>query len=403
MRPKRAPCLVAILLLATGCVKRSIVVESNPPGAQVWINEHPAGVTPLTQSFIIHGRYKFRLRKMGFRELVTREMVRAPVYEWIPLDFVFEILFPFHLEDKHVFRYHLTAEPPSERLQVEGPADLKVALEDLQASDPEKRRAACFALARVRDPSTTAAVMIATRDPMPTVRIVALEALRAILGVEALPRLTEVLRQDPNPEVRWQAAAQLEAVKNPQAVPALTQALKDRSPLVRTGAAEALKGIPDPRATQPLIRALRDKDTAVRRAAAEGLGLIGDRVAVRPLIRALFHHDFQTRRRAAKSLSQLKDPTAAPWLVRSLDDWDPELRRIATEAVIQLGNHEVVPRLVRYLHSWKPATREQAAITLGRLKDPRAIKPLHRIAVREPNERTHSAMVAALLSIEGVK
>ena len=384
-----------------GCVKRSIVIESDPPGARVWINEHPSGITPVTQTFITHGRYKFRLQKTGFRELERREMVRAPIYEWIPLDFIFEILLPVHLEDKHLFRYDLTPEPPSERLEVQKPADVKILLEDLQDSNPTKRRSACLALARMRDPATAAAVMSATHDPMPTVRMAALEALRALLGADAVSRLVEVLHQDSSPEVRWQAAVELEALKDHQGVPALIDALEDRSHLVRTGAAEGLKGIPDPRAVQPLIRALRDKDTSVRRASAEGLGLIGDRAAVRSLTKVLFHHDFQTRRRAAKSLSQLKDPWAAPALVNSLDDWDPELRRIATEAIVQMRNPTVVPKLIRYLHSWKPATREQAAITLGGLKDSRAIQPLRRASIREPNERTRLAMARALTSIEG--
>lgn len=384
------------LLALTGCVKRAIVIESDPPGARVWINEHPAGVTPITQEFITHGRYKFRLEKTGFRELTARERVWAPLYEWIPLDFIFENLLPVHLDDRHVFHYVLTAEPPSERLKEEKPGDLQQLLAELENPDPARRRAACVELASRREPASIPAVESATRDPVPAVRSVALAALRALRGKEALPRLFEVLEQDSNAEVRWRAAIELEAVGAHQAVPALIQALKDRSPLVRSGAAEALKGIPDPRAVEPLIRTLHDKDTAARRAAAEGLGLIGDRSAVRPLMRALFIHDFQTRRRAAKSLQQLKDPASGPALVQALNDWDPQIRNTATSALIEFGSPKVVPTLIRYLHSWKPTIREHAAIALGGLKDSRAVQPLRRVALREPNERTRTAMEQAL-------
>ena len=76
-------------LLVTGCVKRTILIESDPPGATVWINEHQQeAVTPLAHEFITHGRYKFRLEKKGFKELTAREMVWAPIYQWIPLDFI---------------------------------------------------------------------------------------------------------------------------------------------------------------------------------------------------------------------------------------------------------------------------------------------------------------------------
>lgn len=398
------PAVFVLLVLLTGCVKRTILIESDPPGAVVWINEHRVGTAPVAYEFITHGRYKFRLEKTGFREVVVREMVRAPVYEWIPLDFIFEILLPVHLEDRHAFRYTLEPLPPEERAKTDEPADLKGILADLDNANPVRRRAACVALARLRDPSSAAAAESATHDPDPTVRTAALAAFRAIRGREALPRLLEVLRQDVQPEVRWQAAAELEIVASKEAVPGLIAALNDKSPLVRAGAAEALKGIPDPRSVQPLIRTLRDTDTAARRAAAEALGLIGDRAAVRPLMGALRAHDFQTRRRAIKSLRQLQDPSCGPALIRSLNDWDPQIRSVAVESLIAFGRKEqVVPPLIQYLRSWQSVIREDAARALGGLKDPRAIQPLRRAIVREPNERTRAAMDTALHQLEAVK
>ena len=392
------PVAAAAILLG-GCVKRTIVIESNPPGAKVWINQRLAGVTPLSAEFITHGRYHFRLEKTGFRALEAREMVRAPVYQWIPLDFFFEYLIPFHLEDRHAFGYALAPQAPEEHLKVEGPDAVQGILADLNSPDAEKRRLASVALARRRDPEAASVLLPATHDPVPTVRASALSAWRAVRGGESLERLTEALRYDPNPEVRWAAAAELEALDDPQAVPALIEALRDRDPLPRAGAAEALKSFADGRSRDPLIRALRDEDTSVRRAAAEGLGKIGDRAAVRPLTRALFHQDFQTRRRAAKSLSQLKDPAAAPALVKTFTNWDPELRRTATEAVIQFGGAQVVPLLIRYLRSWQPWTREHAAQALGGLKDPRAIEPLTRAFRRESDPPASRAMLAALKSL----
>ena len=388
------------LTLAPGCVKRTILIESDPPGAKVWVNEHlMERVTPLEYEFITHGGYKFRLRKAGFREVVAREKVQAPIYQWIPLDLVFEHLVPAKLEDKHVFRYTLSPLPPSEQLQEETPEGRQSRLGDLADPDPERRRAAVFSLARERDPAQGDAALKATGDADPRVRAAGLEALRAIRGPEALERLTEVLRKDPEPEVRWSAAIQLEALHSEGALPALREALQDRDPLVRAGAAEALKGIPDAESVDPLIRALRDKDTATRRAAAEGLGRIGDRAAVRPLMKVLFHHDFQTRRRAAESLHQLKDPAASLVLVRSLHDWDPVLRDTASQAIVEFGDERVVPVLVRYLRSGKPAVRLHAAEILGRMKDPRAVEPLTRAFRREPNDVTSHVMLEALKSL----
>lgn len=394
--PTMVSLITFFLLCSTGCVKRAIVVESDPPGASVWINERSVGKTPVEYEFITHGRYKFRLEKSGFQPLTARERVKAPPYQWIPIDFFAEHLLPARLDDRHVFRYHLNPISTEERLAAPTPADREKALADLTSPVAEKRRAACVALAEIRNPADVSAVLAATSDADPVVRAEALGSLRAIQGPPSLEKLTEALRSDADPNVRWRAAIELEALKDKKAVPALIQALKDRSALVRGGAAEALKGIPDPQALSPLMHSLRDSDTSVRRAATEGLGKIGDRQAVRPLTKVLFHHDVQTRRRAAESLAKLKDPSSATALVRTFTDWDPKVRRTATETLIAIGNTEVVPLLIRRLRGLKPWTREHAAQALGGLKDPRAIEPLKVALQREPYKTTRIAMEQAL-------
>ena len=390
-----------LVLAASGCVKRTILVESDPPGAKVWINENQMDeVTPLTYEFITHGNYTFRLRKTGFQEVIARERVQAPIYQWIPLDFFFEFLLPVKLEDHHAFNYALTPEPIEERLMLETPTDRKALITQLSDSDPQLRERACLELAKARDPSAGPEILRVTDDENSKVRRAALIALRSIEGKKGMNRLLKALSDDPSPQVRWQAATELEALGDLEAVPELIKALRDRAPLVRGAAAEALKGMPDERATQPLIRALRDKDTTVRRAATEGLGKIQDPISVKPLTRMLFHKDFQTRRRAVKSLQAINDPTAAPALVRTFKDWDPIIRNNATQTLIQMGNTEVTPKLIRYLRSWKPVVRQHAAQTLGGLKDLQAVEPLERALDREPNPTTRAAMVRALRELQ---
>lgn len=400
MRSKCQTFLVtAFFLLLAGCVNRTIVVESDPPGARIWINEHPVGVTPAKYEFITHGRYRIRLEKKGYQELIAREMVRAPIYQWIPLDLVFEQLLPVHLEDKHLFRYVLTPQAPAEHLSIERPVDFSATLVDLESSNSNKRRSACVELARLRDPSTAGAVLEATHDPSPEVRAVALSAWRSIKGPKGMKELIQALHQDPERIVRWQAATELEALGSHDAVPDLIAALRDRDPLVRTGAAEGLKGIPDAKALQPLIRALGDKDSSVRRAATEGLGLIGDRAAVRPLIWALYRHDFQTRRKAAEALAKLKDPSSEFALVHTFTDWDPHVRTVATNALVQFGDERIVPLLIRRLRGFRPWTRQHAATVLGALKDQRAVEPLARAFRVEPDPPASAAMLEALKAL----
>ncbi len=391
--------LAAALLLATasaGCVKRSLIVETDPPGAQLWINGRPMGKTPVNYSFVTHGRYKLYLEKAGFKPLTTREMVKAPVYQWIPLDFIFEWLLPFRLEDKHLFQYALTAQPVDQNMELETGPDHQQMLDGLKDPDPLKRRASCVALAARRDPADAAAVKELTGDPDPKVRAAAFSALRSIKGTQATETLLQALRSDPDKEVRWRAASELEALKNPKAVPGLLDALKDPSPLVRVGAAEALKALPDRSAVIPLVVALKEKDAGIRRAAAEALGKIGDKSAVPALTKSLFHHDVQTRRNAARSLALLKDPASGPALARTFTDWDPSVRKVAVDALIDFGDSRVVPLLISRLRGWKPWTREHAAQALGGLKDPRAVKPLQRSLKRESDPPAKEAMKQAL-------
>lgn len=406
MNKKIVTALILSGILAaalTGCVKRVILIDSKPPGAGVWINEHYVGKTPVSHEFITHGRYKFRLEKSGFRELTAREMVKAPIYQWIPFDFFFENLIPAKFEDKHSFQYSLVPQPPSELLEPDTGRDPDPWVAQLSDARPAVRREAAIALARLRVPSSVPALEKATRDEDASVRIAATAAYRAVAGPKSATRLIQILSSDPDAEARWQAAAQLEALKAKSAVPALIAALNDRSGLVRAGAVEALTAIGDPAAVEPLINALADKDTSVRRSSTTGLGKLGDRRAVPGLKTVLFRHDFETRRRAVKSLAQLKDPSCTIALVRTFSDYDPEVRQTATDALIEFGDRsKAVPFLIRTLRSWQPVTREHAAVVLGAMKDPRALEPLRRQVVRESNERTRAAMAEAIRQIDTV-
>src|SRR5437016_1011964 len=56
-------------LAPAGCVTRRFVITSNPPGAVVFRDGQPIGLTPVEQPFIYYGRYRFRLVKDGFEPL----------------------------------------------------------------------------------------------------------------------------------------------------------------------------------------------------------------------------------------------------------------------------------------------------------------------------------------------
>lgn len=115
--------------LAAGCVERRYVITSDPPGALVLRNGVPIGATPVDDHFVYYGTYHFTLVKDGYATAQVDQCVSTPWYEYFPLDFVSEALYPGHIED--VRRFHYTLQPveavnpnalreQAERLRAEG-------------------------------------------------------------------------------------------------------------------------------------------------------------------------------------------------------------------------------------------------------------------------------------------
>ncbi len=106
---KRAGWLVGVVLgvAATGCVERRFVIESVPPGAQVFRNGQPIGFTPVDDAFVYYGKYQFTLVKDGCETLHVVQDVPAPWYQIPPIDFISENLVPFKIRDRRPFVYQL--------------------------------------------------------------------------------------------------------------------------------------------------------------------------------------------------------------------------------------------------------------------------------------------------------
>jgi hypothetical protein len=107
---RRRACLLGVALaagLAGGCVERKFVVETDPPNVLVLVNNQPLGYSPADGSFVYYGKYRFTLMAPGLETLHVEENITPPWYEWWPLDFFFETLWPFELEDKHTFHYRM--------------------------------------------------------------------------------------------------------------------------------------------------------------------------------------------------------------------------------------------------------------------------------------------------------
>ncbi len=249
--------------------------------------------------------------------------------------------------------------------------------------------------------------------------------------------------------VRTAAAAKLGRLGDPRALGPLLRTLQDRNPDVRLAAAKALAGIGRP-AVGPLVQALHQQEARVREVAAWALGRIRDARVVQPLIRALSDEDVRVREAAAHALAwlfssvtsalgdrddQIRTSTMAvigklgnPRVLRflskaardpdedvrqaalgahhrfyvllfsALEAPDAQVRRSAAEALGRLGDPRAVRPLGKALGDEEPDVRRTAAEALGKLADPRAVEPLVAL-LRDGAPDVASAAARALLKI----
>jgi hypothetical protein len=122
------------LLALTGCVERRISIETDPPGAIVWVNDREAGRTPVSVSFTHEGTYDLRIEKEGYEPLVTPATTDGPIWDTVPLDFFAEIL-PVRARNETRWMFTLAPRDDSEEALVSRAAALRAKLDDAASSE----------------------------------------------------------------------------------------------------------------------------------------------------------------------------------------------------------------------------------------------------------------------------
>jgi hypothetical protein len=111
--------LAAVLAAGPGCIKRSIGVRSDPPGAFVYLDGLEVGKTPVDGiRFDFYGTRELALYKDGY--LVERRVVKisTPWYATFPLDVATDLLNPWDIADRRDYYFALKRTEPAERSAV---------------------------------------------------------------------------------------------------------------------------------------------------------------------------------------------------------------------------------------------------------------------------------------------
>ena len=103
-RSRTTASLVGWILLigVTGCIERTVTIETEPQGATVFLNDEEVGRSPVRVPFTWYGDYDIVIRKQGYETIQTNDQIRTPWYELPGIDLFTECFIPFTVHDNRV-------------------------------------------------------------------------------------------------------------------------------------------------------------------------------------------------------------------------------------------------------------------------------------------------------------
>lgn len=88
----RLPLLLLAASLLAGCsTQRTLVVNSVPSGARVWVNGEDKGLTPIAVPFVHYGTFDIRLEKKGYEAYASEVRVPTQIDGYPIIDLPFEL------------------------------------------------------------------------------------------------------------------------------------------------------------------------------------------------------------------------------------------------------------------------------------------------------------------------
>lgn len=111
-------CMLVCLASSLGCIRKRMTIRTNPPGAMVYIDKQPIGLTPVSTTFTYYGTRSFEIVRDGYRTEKFLRKINPPWYAIPPLDFASETLWPFEQRDERIIDVQMSPEPvvPKEAL-----------------------------------------------------------------------------------------------------------------------------------------------------------------------------------------------------------------------------------------------------------------------------------------------
>jgi HEAT repeat protein len=207
-------------------------------------------------------------------------------------------------------------------------------------------------LGKVGDQNSVPVLRTALTDKAENVRWFAIEGLRKLAAVEAVPDIAERLGNDPREPVREVAASTLGALAEPAAVPALRKALDDESERVREKAIVALLALP--LEDMDLIGGIAD-ELVVRKLWEPARGLLQRLITKCADVPERRDRLIATRGKLAAMLETTKEYAAAAAQYEALDDLTPGQKAVRKKLIASWLNASEPARAVAAGEKWLAA------------------------------------------------
>ena len=96
-----------IFLSLSGCVFRRMTIQSDPSHALALVDGEEIGYTPISLDHTYYGIREIKLIKPGYETVTVMQKLQTPWYQYMPIDFFADNLWPFKTTDRHEFMYTL--------------------------------------------------------------------------------------------------------------------------------------------------------------------------------------------------------------------------------------------------------------------------------------------------------
>lgn len=110
-------------LLTAGCVEKKLTINTEPQGAQVFLNDEEIGTSPVTVAFQWYGDYNIRIIKQDYETIKTNKNLKAPLHDYFPFDFFADNLWPGKIVDQYDWSFKLEPYQAPSREELLGTAE----------------------------------------------------------------------------------------------------------------------------------------------------------------------------------------------------------------------------------------------------------------------------------------